>query len=95
MAPIVLLRGSEVCLCIAEQRMNKVRMSASEGITDIARAGRNRSKVTHLRTGGCIAAVVSILAAGEEPSPATQRITPRAFALSVQSNSLLRQEIVD
>jgi hypothetical protein len=46
MAPIVLLRGSEVCLCIAEQRMNKVRMSASEGITDIARAGRNRSKVT-------------------------------------------------
>jgi hypothetical protein len=37
MAPIVLLRGSEVCLCIAEQRMNEVRMSASEGITDIAR----------------------------------------------------------
>jgi hypothetical protein len=33
----------------------------------------NRSKVTHLRSGGCIAAVetMSILAAGEEPSPAT------------------------
>jgi hypothetical protein len=44
-----------------------------------------------------IAAVetVSISAAGEEPSPATQRITPRAFALPVQSNGLLRQEIVD
>jgi hypothetical protein len=26
---------------------------------------------------------------------ATQRITPRAFALPVQSNGLLRQEIVD
>ena len=52
---------------------------------------------THLRSGGCIAAVetMSILAAGEEPSPATQRITPRAFALPVQSNGLLRQEIVD
>jgi hypothetical protein len=28
-------------------------------------------------------------------SPATQRITPKAFALPVQSNGLLRQEIVD
>ena len=55
------------------------------------------SKLTHIRSGGCIAAVetMSILAAGEEPSPATQRITPRAFALPVQSNGLLRQEIVD
>jgi hypothetical protein len=53
--------------------------------------------LTHLRSGGCIAAVeaMSILAAGEEPTPATQRITPRAFALPVQSNGLLRQEIVD
>jgi hypothetical protein len=60
-------------------------------------AGWTRSRMTHLGSGGCIAAIetMSILAAGEEPSPATQRITPRAFALPVQSNGLLRQEIVD
>jgi hypothetical protein len=87
----------------------KSRLWPATEVTRRPRFGRDRVKsghnsdiaevkrVTHLRSGGCIAAVetMSILAAGEEPSPATQRITPRAFALPVQSNGLLRQEIVD
>ena len=72
---------------------------ANGGIADMAgpAACPAQSLMTHCGSGGCIAAVetMSILAAGEEPSPATQRITPRAFALPVQSNGLLRQEIVD
>jgi hypothetical protein len=70
------------------------------GEAEVGQAAESAALVeneTHLRSGGCIAAVetMSILAAGEEPTPATQRITPRAFALPVQSNGLLRQEIVD
>ena len=52
----------------------------------------NVSSLTHLRSGECIAAfkTMSILAAEEEPSPASQRITPRASALPIQSSGLLR-----
>ena len=55
------------------------------------------SKMTHCGSGVCIAAVetMSILAAGEEPITCHAADHAKGIALPVQSNGLLRQEIVD
>jgi hypothetical protein len=54
-------------------------------------------KMTHCGSGVCIAAVetMSILAAGEEPITCHAAVHAKGIALPVQSNGLLRQEIVD